>query len=265
MEISQLSLAYLRPVRYVELAGATNDYRQIPRPFSSIAYIYSGGADFEQGSRRGSVATGDLYFIPRGATYISYWNGQPKTVFYSCHFNFASPEICSDRGSIVQKISGLEHLKDDFISLAEKAMNQNSMTEQLDSLARFYHILTEFVPRLVRRETSPQDTSLIEAMTYLHTNYKERISVAELARMCNISESHFYNRFKLAYGISPIEYKNRILISQAERLLCDEPSMTIEQISELLGFESASYFRRLFKKLSGMSPREYRSRGVGSL
>ncbi len=265
MEIPQLSLVYLRPVRYNEFAGSTNDYRKIPRPFSSIAYIYSGGADFEQGDNRGTVTTGDLYFIPRGATYISYWFGQPETVFYSCHFNFASPEICSDRGSIVQKISGLEHLRDDFVTLAERALKPNTIPEQLDTLARFYRILNEFVPKLAKRDMPVQDNSLIEAITYLHRNYTERICVAELARMCNISESHFYSRFKSAYGISPIEYKNRILISQAERLLCDEPNMTIEQISEMLGFESDSYFRRLFKKLSGMSPRDYRAHGICSL
>lgn len=265
MEISQLSLVYLRPVRYVERAGSINDYSQIPRPFSSIAYIYSGGADFIQGDRSGSVTTGDLYFIPRGATYISYWNGQPETIFYSCHFNFASPEICSGRGSIVQRISGLESLREDFVKLVNQADSMKTINEQLDALSCFYHILTEFVPRLQKREVPPLDSSLNEAVTYMRIHYKEHICVSELARMCNLSESHFFARFKAVYGISPIEYKNRILISQAELLLFDEPSLTIERISELLGFESDSYFRRLFKKLAGMSPREYRAHRRGGL
>ena len=74
MEITRLSIDYLRAVRYTEKFGAVNDYRQIPRPFSSIAYIYSGGASFQQGDKSGIVTTGDIYYIPRGATYISYWN-----------------------------------------------------------------------------------------------------------------------------------------------------------------------------------------------
>ena len=265
MEITRLSIDYLRAVRYTEKFGAVNDYRQIPRPFSSIAYIYSGGASFQQGDNSGIVTTGDIYYIPRGATYISYWNGQPETVFYSCHFNFASPEICSERDCAVERITGLCHLREDFVELVNRFKCAEAIDEQLDLLARFYRILTEVVSRLPKRKGAPPDSSLLEAVSYLHTHYKEHISVAELARMCSLSESHFYARFRKAYNLSPIEYKNRLLISQAELMLCDSPSMTIEQISELLGFESDSYFRRLFKKLLGMSPREYRARQSGGL
>ena len=172
MEITRLSIDYLRAVRYTGKFGAVNDYRQIPRPFSSVAYIYSGGADFRQSDRSGSVTAGHIYYVPRGATYISYWNGQPETVFYSCHFNFASPEICSERDCEVERITGLCHLREDFIELVNRVNYAEAIGEQLDLLARFYRVLNEVVSRLPKREVAPPDNSLLEAVTYLHTHYK---------------------------------------------------------------------------------------------
>ena len=58
--------------------------------------------------------------------------------------------------------------------------------------------------------------------------------------------------------MSPIEYKNKIMIRHAERSLVDHPEVSIEELSERLGFESSIYFRRLFKATTGKTPREYR-------
>ena len=58
--------------------------------------------------------------------------------------------------------------------------------------------------------------------------------------------------------MTPVEYKNAIIVSRAQRILLDDPTASIEKISERLGFESSIYFRRLFKAQTGKTPREYR-------
>ena len=84
-----------------------------------------------------------------------------------------------------------------------------------------------------------------------------RFTVDELAEVCHMSTSHFYACFKNAVGMSPIEYKNSVCINRAMLRLVSEDK-TIEEISEELGFESAAYFRKVFKRVTGKTPKEYR-------
>ena len=72
-----------------------------------------------------------------------------------------------------------------------------------------------------------------------------------------MSEPWFYVKFKKATGMTPIEFKNRIAINQACIMLINTDK-SIEKISEELGFASADYFRRVFKKTVGISPLKYR-------
>ena len=105
---------------------------------------------------------------------------------------------------------------------------------------------------------STVNENIRHAVRYIETHYDAPLRVDELAALCHISASYFYECFKREMGLSPIEYKNQITVRHAQRALIDSPEASIEEISEKLGFESSVYFRRLFKAKTGMSPRDYR-------
>ncbi|MCI8388315.1 MAG: helix-turn-helix transcriptional regulator [Clostridiales bacterium] len=251
------------------------DFRKLPRPSASIAYLMSGSADFYVGndtesSRLVHFETDDLIFVPYGSTYMSTWKGaEPSkpSKCYSIYFTFALPELCSSTHCVIQKISGLTELKDDFRFIIENVdygLPKNDSV-QLEVLARFYKICAKFMPLLNRREVSPDDAAILQTVEYIEHNYKKPLKVADLAKLCSLSESHYYARFKTAVGMTPIEYKTRVAISYAEQLLVSEPKLSIEEVSERTGFESSSYFRRVFHKLTGQSPRDYRKETRGRL
>ncbi len=75
--------------------------------------------------------------------------------------------------------------------------------------------------------------------------------------MCGLSESYFYLLFKRSIGLSPVEYRNRIRVNTACSLL-EGTSMSIDEISASVGFDTPFYFSRIFKKIMGHSPRQYR-------
>lgn len=93
----------------------------------------------------------------------------------------------------------------------------------------------------------------------LETNPMADMSIAQIASLCNVSEGYFRRLFHEYKGEAPAEFRLRLRLELAKRLLEDD-SVTNEYIAEIAGFESATYFCRIFKRKFGMSPGEYRER-----
>ena len=96
---------------------------------------------------------------------------------------------------------------------------------------------------------------LAPAISYLTEHFTEDINCGELARLCHLSTSQFYNLFHSEYKISPLAFRDTLLIKKAMILLQDMFSVT--EVAEILGFESVSYFSRFFKKHCDISPSNY--------
>ena len=81
--------------------------------------------------------------------------------------------------------------------------------------------------------------------------------VTDLAQLSGLSQPHFYRRFKLATGSSPIDWLRRERINHARRRLL-ESSDPIKQIAEQVGYNDPFFFSRDFKRYTGVSPSAYR-------
>ena len=95
------------------------------------------------------------------------------------------------------------------------------------------------------------------AIEYVESHYAEDLDVKHLSEMCYMSEAHLFRLFKSETGMSPIEYKNSLRIRKAEELLLDR-ECGISEIATMLGFENACYFSRIFKRITGRSPLDFR-------
>jgi AraC-like DNA-binding protein len=101
--------------------------------------------------------------------------------------------------------------------------------------------------------------ALVEhAATYLREHLREQISVAELARMSRLSTSHFAAVFRRRIGYSVLQYLTMLRMARARQLL-DTSSEPISNVSAMVGYPDAFYFSRQFKRVHGITPREYRS------
>ena len=90
---------------------------------------------------------------------------------------------------------------------------------------------------------------------------KNRSTVTELSELYNMSEGHFIRQFKVYTGYTPLEYRAMKRMENAKSLLSGT-DMSVSDISESLGFDDPLYFSRVFKKNTGISPREYRKKYV---
>ena len=108
-------------------------------------------------------------------------------------------------------------------------------------------------------EATPKrnNTAVIQnAIDYIERHFDSEISVKTLAELCNFSESRFHHVFKELTGETPIAYKHRIAVEHAVLYLGSERGYSVEEVSDKCGFSSSIYFRRVFKKITGKSPRE---------
>jgi len=82
------------------------------------------------------------------------------------------------------------------------------------------------------------------------------LSIEKIAKSCNVSSCYFRRLFKEYSGKNPNEYRMDLRYKMAKRML-ENGDATIDYISDALGFESASYFCRIFKKKYGITPGQY--------
>ncbi len=106
---------------------------------------------------------------------------------------------------------------------------------------------------------SPKKQNLFEIKEYIDTNISEKITLDELSEKFFVNKFYLTRIFKDQFGISVNNYIIQQRITYAKRLLRFS-DMTIEEIAATCGISDGNYFAKVFKKVEGVSPREFRRR-----
>ena len=126
--------------------------------------------------------------------------------------------------------------------------------------AEIFSILSEMGEIQRNRDLCSDQYEIIKkGILYLEEDKEQLLSLDDVAAMCNVSNSYFRRLFKQYSGVSPIEYRYNRKISRAMENL-KKSYLSVEEISQVLGFETSSYFCRIFKKKTGLTPLEYRKK-----
>ncbi|WP_310621689.1 GlxA family transcriptional regulator [Flexibacterium corallicola] len=103
------------------------------------------------------------------------------------------------------------------------------------------------------------DTAILKAQHWLQAQYSGPLTVPEMASTAGLEERTFVRRFLTATGLNPSKYLQNLRIAKARELLELSPS-SIEHIAMQVGYFDISAFRKLFHKIVGLTPRDYRNR-----
>lgn len=116
----------------------------------------------------------------------------------------------------------------------------------------------ELAGRYLRSENpvTPYHAEICEAVEYIKAHF-DSVGVAELAEMLHLSERSFRKLFALETGSSPNAYIQKVRLGKGRELLKD-PSLSVGEISDMLGYSSQFHFCLAFKKAYGLSPSAYR-------
>ena len=105
-----------------------------------------------------------------------------------------------------------------------------------------------------------QNKAIISAaLDFIKTNYASKISLGLIVKHCYCNKAYLSHLFKKEMGITITEYINRYRVEHAKHLL-DITELTVTQIACEVGFSDPSYFSRVFKRIQGVYPTDYRKR-----
>lgn len=125
--------------------------------------------------------------------------------------------------------------------------------------------LQELLIRIIQTQTvksiddgivNISNNPISEVIDFIRLNLKENINLKSLSDKAGMSTTSFYRFFKRELGMTPIEFVLNEKIKSAKKLL-KNPSIQINEVCYLSGFEDANYFIRLFKKYEGITPKQY--------
>jgi len=98
------------------------------------------------------------------------------------------------------------------------------------------------------------------AIKYIQDNPHEMPSMTDMAKLCGLSNSYFSRLFHKELGVNFVAYLNNKKIADACRILERNSSVSVMELSRDLGFSDASYFIRIFRRITGTTPYAYRKK-----
>lgn len=107
------------------------------------------------------------------------------------------------------------------------------------------------------------NTNILRLLRFIDQNYYLDIDVNVLCSQINYSRSYLSRVFKAEVGMTIPEYLCRVRMDNAKVLLKD-PSLSIKEVASSVGVDDPFYFSKLFKKVTGLSPKEYRAEQKGA-
>ena len=135
---------------------------------------------------------------------------------------------------------------------------QRTFCDKVESRGIVYQLMARFL-KDAQPKTEINDDRIQKVLSYIRKNIYITIDIDSLAAISCLSKDHFIRLFKKEINNTPLQYINQKKIEKAQLILITD-SMPVKNISYLLAYEDHSYFNRLFKKLTGVTPQQYRDR-----
>lgn len=221
-------------------------------PLHYVAYMVHGKCRIAAETGEIHASEGDLFYIPKGLPYRSYWQDAEDVTFLSLGF----PYLPCDDG----KHYPLQVLKKSAEAMELLKKVPIGGRAGADGIAALYALVAYLIPTMQESDPcrSRQIVSSTEQLLWENTDLRP----TDIARRIGVCESALYAAFaKLGEGTLH-DMKNKVLFGKAKELL-QTTDVPIEQISDRLGFCSCAYFRKKFKEHFGITPRDMRKRGFG--
>lgn len=248
VQINDCGLLEFKDIDYrIERPSWKEDYQ--------LLYIVEGAGHFCFDGHHAAVSAGGAVLYAPGDTQEYGYAKQEGAVVWFCHFKgrgidallaecpipTCTPLALESRQEICARFSALAPSHTDACAAAGAALSLLSLLQSI-SLC-------------ITRSEQIDDDPITPALADIQENYMHDRSIEEYAALCHLSKYHFLRRFKLRTGVTPVAYRNEYRLNVAEQLLAHS-NLTVEAAAITVGFSSAAYFCRVYKKSRGRTCRQ---------
>ena len=141
-----------------------------------------------------------------------------------------------------------------FINMVKNAKTFEELTDTLHGMVKHIGgVIDSF-------RGVPHSAAMRKAERFIHENFTRKISLAEIAKVAGLSAPYFSTVFREEMGENLSKYLNRLRVEKASGLLL-ETDLSLSDIAIACCFEDQSWFSKIFKSFTGISPGKYRARG----
>lgn len=248
---------------------AENHFRAREVPIEDFVLIYcvDGKGWYETDGYRQLVPSNSFFILPAGAPHRYGADSSKPWTIYWIHFRgLLAPEYAKLPEKVV-KITPSSHsrirerndLFEEIFGSLDRGLTPDSIRY---ASALFHHYLATLRYLSEYRGVTgkgDQEDIVDATIHYLEENVEKGLSLQQIADYSGLSASRLSAVFKKRTGYSPLAFFNNLKMRQACRLLTDT-DMKVNTICHKVGIGDPYYFSRLFSKVIGLSPREYRRR-----
>jgi AraC-like DNA-binding protein/ligand-binding sensor protein len=154
--------------------------------------------------------------------------------------------------------------KIDLARLEEAYLNSKVLTQRQHAavirlLEIFGQQLSASANRMTLQDAEAEPPMIRRAKAYIAGHYGDPVGLDEMARTMHVSTFYFCKMFKRATGLTFTDYLGRVRVEKAKNLLLS-PHLRVSEIAYTVGFQSLTHFNRVFRKLTGESPTDFREK-----
>jgi two-component system response regulator YesN len=172
-------------------------------------------------------------------------------------FNYAKKAITVKALDYLLKPSS----EDEIIAVIEEAIRLVE-EQKKDETTKFPDKNVLLETNYEKLEVIRMNAVLEEILQFIHKHYIEDISMQDAAEAMNYSNAYFCKLFKQGFDKSFITYLTEYRVEKAKQLLIDV-TINVKEISDKVGYKDANYFAKVFKRVVGVTPSEYRMIALG--
>ncbi|WP_323127882.1 AraC family transcriptional regulator [Marinobacter salinisoli] len=226
-----------------------------------LIYCTEGKAFLSVGGEPYTVGAGDLLLLPAGAEHR--YTADPDNPWTIHWVHYTGPLAEDFRHYMgfagttrIRHLGRQPRLLVDFNGLLSVRQTGFRTAGLIHAANRLRQLMTA-IPLTIDDASQRRSEELDTIHNYMREHLDERLSLEQLAELTGLSPAHFATRYRQQTGTSPIQHFLHLKVERACQLL-DSTDVSFAEISRRLGYDDAYYFSRLFKKVMGQSPRDYR-------
>ena len=228
------------------------------RHFYGIVYCIEGEAKFAFTDNNScTIHPGEILILSKSASYsiITKDDFKHYTINFDIHSKYSNMDFLENNYYLFAPEN--PHWYANAFKRLVLCWSARKTSYEMLSIAYLYELFSFLFSEILEKQFSTSSyLRLNPAKEFIEQNYMRPISLDTLANLSNMSVSNFRREWLKLYDESPLEYRDKIRLSNAENYLLSG-YYSITEIAEKCGFSDANYFIRFFKKHKGLPPGKY--------